>query len=717
MKPILGRTEARLLVLSAVGLALGVASSLIWIPRATAAWGRGPRTIGARAAAVAEAFHLGKFRDTVPALCRTSDGPVWVSTWRSEGQTTTVVLEPTGALVGARQQPSTLAFNAPQEEVRAWLEALSESLPSDIGRMAPVQSGQGPLTATLQRPDGVALTLTPSPVGVAGSLEIRSEAPISEPQKNLRFPAALSVLVALGAMVLAAPHLWKTVSDGRARPGSAASLGTGVLAAALIGYLALAMSAGVSHERLLISVAMAGAMAAVVVAGQMLVSGRPEFRPRALHREVRAGWMLGGTALGLASVGMLVPHAAAYGLSAARMPGLPLFTAALLGSACGVFVEEGLRVIVDEAFPSGRLPVRLAATCAAAAVAVAGVLPGPWWWSLLLMILAAVGSGVVAHRFGRTAAAVVLSMFIGACIALPGLATSTAGALTSIAALVVCAAGPALVLRCTSSGDDEASPRPPAYVQALAEAARRSYIDEVAVDLQSPLCVTAPALEHGHDVACVIRRARPPASDLCRIVAIGRDRLGVILGDVPGGGVQGSVQASILSAAAVTSVTETKNLTGLPSDVERVIATVWSGSGDTVSLSVGILDRRSKSFSFVNAGHQPLLLYRALAGRFERISPPGTPLKTTAPEGKRAYEVASVQLVTKDLLIFFSDGLLEIPRGGNRFFSAEDLEALVLKTPTASCTEMAHAVDETLDRLLAGRPPRDDVMVLFLRAK
>lgn len=714
MNPTLHRGDSRLLLLSLAGLVIGLAAAFIWYPQAAATWGRGPVALGARAAVVGRALGVAGLRPQPPALHRTPGGPVWVSTWRTDDRTTAVALDPSGRLVAVRQEPSMLVVDVPQEGLRGWLETFGGSLPPDVGHLTFAPTGDG--DAILTRPDGVVLRVTAPRTGAAGPLEIRGEHSLPSLAGPFRLPSAVAVLATFSVVVMAIGLLWRTVQAGRAHPGKAVWLGAAVAATTLAGCLARAVALGGWADGMTASVAMALGMAMAVMAGHTLdASHGPPQRP-SVGAQLRAGWMLGGAALGAASVSFLLPGARLMGVTAARVTGLAPVWAVLLGTACSLFVEGGVRPVVHRLLPTSTMHVRLAAVAVVAALATAGVVPQPWWWALLWMILACIASGLTAERFGQAAAFVVLAVFIAACIALPGLATSAVGGVASAFGIVLTyAVGPLFIFRHGVPKHDGSYV--PEYVRALRDEARREYVEEVACGLQAPLCVIAPAVDRGLDAACVVRRALPPRSDFCRIVGITKERVGVIVGEVPGGGVSGALQASVVSTATVALISDAKSLASLPNDVERASATVWTGDGDTVCMGIGILDGRSKTFSLANAGGQAVLLHRALAGRFEHVTVAGAPLRVRAPEGKRVSEVATVQLVTKDLLIFYSNGLLGVPQPGGTPFSVADLESLVLTNPTASCAALAEALEGKLQSLLDGAPPPDDIVVLFLRGK
>ncbi|MBN1426065.1 serine/threonine-protein phosphatase [Candidatus Fermentibacteria bacterium] len=711
-----GKTDLRLLGVSVVCLAIGAAAFLQWYPRTKAAWGIGRAPLRAKAIAVAEALGDKDARSIHPTLDVAR--PLWVAKSHTEERSLVVALEPDGRLIYVRRVPAMLPADVPSDAMWGWLQSLTGSLPPNVGRLTSSREAGDAIEGSLVRTDGVILSVRAARTALATSVEILPDSGVPRMHSTVRFPLVGAMVTLATMAVLAVPFLWNTVLQGSAHAGMAAPLGIAAATTALLGCAALFLPRGEPAAPVAAIIAVASALGAVVAAGQMLVSSRPSLRGRSLRHEIRVGWTLAGASLGMASISLLFPLTAAPTVAGSTVTGLSAVAAILLGMSCGVGIEMGVRPIAETAFSSAGSPLRLSIVGVLTGLILTPLIPGPWLWAFIFGSLSGVASGLVAQRNGRGASTVVLAVYVTGLLALPGLATSLLNGMCSTAAiLIACVVAPAFAARRASA---EAPPSTddalPAYIQEIRGEALHTHLATLAADLQTPFCVTAAAQERGIEVGCTLRRAHPPAADICRIIGITRDRLGVVMGEVPEGGVHGAIQASILSVAVLSAAADTKNLASLPAEVERLMGATWNGGGEAVTMSYGLLDRRSKTFSFVRAGHQPVLLYRALVGRFERVFPPGDPLRTTPSDEKRSFDVATIQLVTKDLLIFFSDGLLTVPVAGG-LYSPDHLEKLVRDNPGASCEEMAKALDAELAKLLGTKPPADDIVVLFLRGK
>ena len=126
-----------------------------------------------------------------------------------------------------------------------------------------------------------------------------------------------------------------------------------------------------------------------------------------------------------------------------------------------------------------------------------------------------------------------------------------------------------------------------------------------------------------------------------------------------------------------------------------------------VTLFLGILDSETGEFRYASAGHPSTFLRRA-NGEILALGAGSAPLGVH-PEA--TWKSGSVELEAGDLLLLYTDGVIEARRNGE-FFGEKRLETM-LKRKRISVERLPHTV---LDQVLAfsGGGLRDDVAVLAL---
>lgn len=146
-------------------------------------------------------------------------------------------------------------------------------------------------------------------------------------------------------------------------------------------------------------------------------------------------------------------------------------------------------------------------------------------------------------------------------------------------------------------------------------------------------------------------------------------KTGILIADVSGKGMPAALFMAL--SGIVIRVLATKY--PLPSDVitaANAIISANSRSGMFVTLFYGALESSPLSISFINAGHNPPLIFRA--GTVEEL--PATDAALGAIEDYR-YRQYSAALVPGDILVLYTDGLIEARDAARELFGLQRLIA------------------------------------------
>jgi len=160
--------------------------------------------------------------------------------------------------------------------------------------------------------------------------------------------------------------------------------------------------------------------------------------------------------------------------------------------------------------------------------------------------------------------------------------------------------------------------------------------------------------------------------DWCESVALSRETLVLTIGDVCGHGEAVSRPMTIMRAAVLKSIRDSR----VPSDILATANGVaWNmGEGLLVTAIVALVDFRLQTLTFANAGHPPPLLFTEGGHAFLESTPADLPLGVF-PSFRAANYV--VTLPAEALLTFYTDGVTEHGRDPIRG-EAELVEAVRL---------------------------------------
>jgi len=192
--------------------------------------------------------------------------------------------------------------------------------------------------------------------------------------------------------------------------------------------------------------------------------------------------------------------------------------------------------------------------------------------------------------------------------------------------------------------------------------------------------------------------------------------IGLVLGDVSGKGlpaallmgvVQGAVRASTVTGTAAHHEQAAERLNQLlciKTARERFVSLFWC-----------YFDRRESVLRYVNAGHLPPLLVRQDGDGPQNVTrlDSGGPVLGLLPGAR--YTQAEVPVQPGDLLVVFSDGILEAANSRDEEFGEEGVLASVRRNWTRSPHDLCSAILADVGKFLGKELPQDDQTLLVIR--
>jgi phosphoserine phosphatase RsbU/P len=246
---------------------------------------------------------------------------------------------------------------------------------------------------------------------------------------------------------------------------------------------------------------------------------------------------------------------------------------------------------------------------------------------------------------------------------------------------------------------------------------------EIAREIQSWLVPSAAPSYSGVDIAFATRPANTVAGDYYDAFvrsgapageahSVEDARLLVVVADVAGKSVPAALlmatfQASLRALAATPS-----SLLDLIAGLNRYACAHSLGGLRFTTAFLGEWDPRTRTLAYINAGHNPPLL-RHVSGRIERLETGGLPLGI---EIDKTYESASATLDPGDLLLIYTDGVIEAFDVDDVEYGEPRLRNLLLSVPPESAAETLKRLMGDVDAFVGPARQHDDVTCLVLRS-
>jgi len=206
--------------------------------------------------------------------------------------------------------------------------------------------------------------------------------------------------------------------------------------------------------------------------------------------------------------------------------------------------------------------------------------------------------------------------------------------------------------------------------------------------------------------------ARDVGGDYYDFLDLGPGRLGVVLGDVSGKGVAAALLMANLQALFRSQSNQASvDLKAYLRSVNRLFFESTAAE-HYATLFFGLYDEPSQGFRYINCGHEPPLVARAV-GEIELMEPTATVLGAFA-----AWNCSEGQVrpAPGDLVVAVSDGVTEAGIDTGEEFGEERLRDLVSHVRGRSADKVVAAILEAVQEFSAGSRG-DDITVVALHCK
>lgn len=238
---------------------------------------------------------------------------------------------------------------------------------------------------------------------------------------------------------------------------------------------------------------------------------------------------------------------------------------------------------------------------------------------------------------------------------------------------------------------------------------------EIAREVQERLFPQKLPVIAGLDYAGYCRPALGVGGDYYDFLALPHGHLGVAVGDVSGKGIAAALMMASLQASLRGEATRApENLATAVANVNRL---VYEASSDNryATFFYGQYDPQNRQFDYVNAGHNPPMLFHCYDGRWDmkRLDVGGTVVGLLE---SFPYQQGCVTLHSGDLLIAFTDGISEAMNQADEEWGEEQLMASVERCDGLPARGVLERIFQDADTFVAGAKQHDDMTLVVLRA-
>jgi phosphoserine phosphatase RsbU/P len=241
---------------------------------------------------------------------------------------------------------------------------------------------------------------------------------------------------------------------------------------------------------------------------------------------------------------------------------------------------------------------------------------------------------------------------------------------------------------------------------------------EIAREIQSWLVPSNPPEVLNGDIAFATRPQNSVAGDYydafyANPEASGGGKLMLVIADVAGKSVPAALLMATFQASLRTIAGDGAPLAALVARLNRYSC---AHSLDGLRFTTAMLaeyDPESRRLTYVNAGHNPPILRRA-SGAIELLEAGGLPLGI---DSSAAFETATIELHPGDVLIFFTDGVVEaVNQAGEEYGNQRWLDAITT-LPTGNAQTALQYLMKGVDDYVGATRQTDDITYLIFKSR
>lgn len=196
---------------------------------------------------------------------------------------------------------------------------------------------------------------------------------------------------------------------------------------------------------------------------------------------------------------------------------------------------------------------------------------------------------------------------------------------------------------------------------------------------------------------------------------VGDDRLGIVVGDAASKGLGAAAEAMYISGAIRMASTFEIKISPLMNRLNQLVNKIFADDKFATLFYCEISNDNRGLCLYANAGHNPPIFIDYETKKITYLQPTG-PLIGPAPHSK--YETDSLNFLPGDVLVIYSDGIVEAANEKYDLYETERLEKIILNSIEKSPKEIVYNILEDVMKFSTKNSKyKDDKTIVVLKRK
>ncbi len=222
---------------------------------------------------------------------------------------------------------------------------------------------------------------------------------------------------------------------------------------------------------------------------------------------------------------------------------------------------------------------------------------------------------------------------------------------------------------------------------------------------------------HNYELFGLTIPAKTLGGDFFDYVKIGNDeeRLGIVVGDAASKGISAAAEAMYISGAVRMASKFQIKISPFMFRLNNLVNQIFSDDRFCTLFYGEISNDRHGLFLFANAGHNPPVFFSKKKKKATFLNPTG-PILGPAPNSK--YETDSINFLPGDLLVIYTDGIVEAANDKFKFYGEKRLKKIISNNFEKSPQEIAGLIMEDVLKFSTEQSGyQDDKTIVVIKRK
>jgi serine phosphatase RsbU (regulator of sigma subunit) len=235
----------------------------------------------------------------------------------------------------------------------------------------------------------------------------------------------------------------------------------------------------------------------------------------------------------------------------------------------------------------------------------------------------------------------------------------------------------------------------------------------IARDIQRELLPSEIPLLDDFLISASSKSAKQVGGDFYDLIPLPDRKYVALIGDVAGKGIPASLLMSMTKSLLKARILTSSDLPKVFREI-NIYLTNETPAEKFVTGQAILIDQVRKRIGIVNAGHGPLLVYRAATDDFEELDADGIALGILC---DAEYRLLETTYDSGDILLMYTDGLSEAMSPSRELFGTSRIKQIIRQNPGIQPSILLEELYSAILKHADGKPQHDDTTVIVIKAK